>query len=146
MEFREMLLAAETKCGSVRALATQIGEKDSNISAAKRGVRGIPDEACALLAKILNLDYGQVSAARNAALAKDEKQREFWRPFVERRAAAWLVAIATNAFFGIAAPNDAHANDTFNVSEATPRLAPLSQTDVCGMYIMSNSLSRALIE
>jgi len=139
MEFREMIETAATQAGSIRALAIKINVRDANLTAAKYGKRPIPDEACALLAQLLELDFGDVIQARNLATAKTEAERNFWSPFVHQKAAAWLITIASSAFFGIAAPNNAHANDTFKVSTTTPQAAPLSKTNICLMYIMSNS-------
>lgn len=131
MEFQEMIDTAAKKCGTVRALAEAIGMRDSNISAAKRSSRGIPDEACARLAEILGMTYGEVSAARNFATAKDQKQRDFWFPFVReipRKAAAWMIGIATAATMATV-PIDAQANDIFDMSTT-----PLQPTPILNVH------------
>lgn len=112
MNFRQMIEAAEIKTGTVRALAKQIGVIDANISSAKRGARGIPDEACAKLAHIIDLPWSQVQAARNAWIAKTDEERKFWHPFVMGRAA---MIFASSALIGITAlPSESHAGQGFS--------------------------------
>lgn len=83
MNLVEMLdKAAEIK-GSKRKLAECLGITEQNLFGARKGIRGIPDDACAKLAWILDLEFGDVIATRNAWTAKTEEEKEFWSPFVQ---------------------------------------------------------------
>lgn len=82
MELAEMITKAAQIVGSQKELSVRLGEPEQTITGAKKGRRGLKDESCARLAEILGMTYGEVSAARNFAMAKDQDQRDFWLPFV----------------------------------------------------------------
>jgi hypothetical protein len=106
MEFREMLETAAAKAGDQTALAEQIGVARNSITDAKRGTRGLPDEACALLAQLLGVEFGAVIAARNRSTAKNDEVRNFWKK---------VAGVAT--FFvisGAPLPPESHAAQGFN--------------------------------
>lgn len=83
MKFQEMLELAAKRVGSQRELAKRLNEAEQTITGAKKGRRGLKEESCARLAEILEMTYGEVAAARNFAMAKDQNQRNFWLPFVQ---------------------------------------------------------------
>ena len=100
MELSELIQKGAALVGDQKLLAERLGETPQHITNAKKGKRGLRDDSCAELAKILNIDFGTVIAARNFALAKDQAQRDFWLPFV--RQAVMTVAtitISSGAFF-----------------------------------------------
>lgn len=140
MRFPDMIEAAAKQTGSQAELAKQLRQTESHLSSAKKGRRGLPDAACATIAEILAIPFGQVIAARNEALAKDQATKDFWRPLArqERKAAAWTLAIATSAFLGLTAPRETHANVTSQVTPHTdtPVIMRLSGYETSIMPIM----------
>lgn len=128
MDMREMIEAATTKVGEQKALAARLGVHPNNLTNAKRGERGLPDEACMKLSEILNVSFAEVIAARNYATAKNEETRAFWSPFFRHAAGIMGVAVLS----GAALPPSSEA-----AQDAGLRALP-SRT----MYIMSNSTLR----
>lgn len=112
MEFRTMLEKGVAIKGSQAALAKAIGESEQNTAGAKAGRRGLKDESCAALADLLGLSFGEVIAARNYALAKSDKERQFWSPFVMGRKAASFTAISAAIGLLTTAPSPANATTT----------------------------------
>jgi hypothetical protein len=107
VNLREMIENASKKAGEQKTLAGLLGVTPTNLSDCKAGKRGIPDEACAKLAALLNMPYGQVQAARNEWLAKTDEEKRFWHPFVMGRAA---MILASTALVGATAlPSESHA-------------------------------------
>ena len=134
MELREMIETAAKIAGDQNSLAKVIGVDRNNLTAAKAGRRGLPEVACGKLAEILEVDRWTVIAASALITERDPEKRAYLAPFVlelPRKAAAWLIAIASGATIGTVAPNDAHASDTLNVSTPTLKAAPsLKQQDM----------------
>lgn len=132
MEFREMIEAAAVKAGSQRALAELLGEREQNVTGAKAGRRGLKDEQCAKIAELIGLRFGDVIAARNYALAREQGAKDFWRPFVDQiREAAGLTASAVAiALLMSFAPSESYANNTYNVSQDPDNPHQISDYDL----------------
>ena len=86
MQWREMIETASSRVGSQRSLAHALEMPEQTLTAAKKGARGLPDEACAAIAEILQVELGKVIAAKNFARAKNQGQRDFWLPFLDKAA------------------------------------------------------------
>jgi hypothetical protein len=131
MDLHEMIETAAKQCASVRELAQKIGVSDSNLTAAKAGRRGLPNSACGKLAEILNIDRWVVVAASDLVTEKNPEKRAYLTPFVlalPRKAATWIIAIASAAMIGTPAPTEAHAHDTFNESANAGNALPASNS------------------
>jgi len=140
MELKEMIEKAATIVGSQKTLSVKLNEPQQTITDAKNGRRGLKDESCARLAEILGMTYGEVSAARNFAMAKDQNQRDFWLPFVRdlpRKAAAWMIGIATAATMATIAPSDANANDITKRSEKAGEALPALSYESDNVYYVN---------
>lgn len=91
MELAKFIQQGIQITGSVDALADAIGMSASNVTAARRGRRGLTDKACVLLADLVRADRFAVLAARNAATAKEADNREFWSKFARAATVAFAV-------------------------------------------------------
>lgn len=144
MELREMIEAAAKIEGSQNNLAKVIGVAPDYLTHAKAGRRGLPNIACGKLAEIIGVDRWTVIAASDLVTEKNPEKRAYLTPFVlelPRKAAAWMIATASAAMIGTAAPTDANASDTLNVS--TPAESPAQQgfagADYCRLPIMRST-------
>lgn len=79
MNFIEMIEAAADRCGEQKLLAERMGISPNSLTDAKRGSRPLKETACAVLAEVLDLDYGTVRKAHNEAYAKTEEERQLWK-------------------------------------------------------------------
>ncbi len=85
MELRDYIEMGLAKTdGSVTELAGLLELRRENLSHAKSGNRGLPDIASAKLAQLIGVPEIAVIAASEIVTAKDEKAREFWRPFAQK--------------------------------------------------------------
>ncbi len=92
MELNDYIDMAVAKCGSIQAVADAIGTQRENLSAAKRGKRGIGAYPATRLAQIVGVEPLEVIAASELVTEKNEERRKFWSPFVEHARAACLMA------------------------------------------------------
>lgn len=63
-EFRQIIEIAEKKTKGASVLAQTIGVARTTISDAKAGRCGLPDQACEKLARVAEVDFGDVIRAR----------------------------------------------------------------------------------
>lgn len=127
MELREMIEAAAKLAGDQKHLAKVIGLHPGVLTEAKAGRRGLPEVACGKLAEILGIDRWTVIAASALVTERNPEKRAYLAPFVltlPKKAAQWLIAIATGATIATIAPENAHANDTLFVSTPAEKPAP----------------------
>jgi hypothetical protein len=146
MELREIIEQAAHKLGKQRKVAEIIGVHPDVLTAAKAGRRGLPEVACGKLAEILGIDRWTVIAASALVTEKNPEKRAYLAPFVQtlpRKAAAWVMGIASAATIGTTAPTDAIANDTLKVSSPAPQPAPLQGFATHEIGIMS-TIRRAI--
>lgn len=135
MELREMIETAAKLQGSQNNLAKVIGVAPDYLTHAKAGRRGLPEVACGKLAEILGIDRWTVIAASALVTEKNPEKRAYLAPFVlelPRKAAAWVLGLASAAMIATLAPTDSYANDTLNVS--TPAEKPAPQGFAAGHY------------
>ena len=147
MELREMIETATKVTGDQTALAKMLGMPRNNLTDAKAGRRGLPEVACGKLAEILGIDRWTVIAASALVTERNPEKRAYLAPFVlelPRKAAAWVIAIATSAIIGTGAPTDTYANDTLKVSLPTLQPAPLQGLPSHVIGIMSTSQSASM--
>ena len=78
MELREYIEAGLAKINDRTALAMYLGVQPNNITNAKRHERGLPNDACVKLAKLVGADAIEVIAASELATEKKAEKREFW--------------------------------------------------------------------
>ncbi len=69
--------------GTIRALATYLGQQPNAISEAKHGKRGLPNYACMKLAQLIGEDERRVIAASELVTEKNPERRAVWLPFVQ---------------------------------------------------------------
>ena len=139
MELREMIENAAKIAGDQTSLAKVIGVERNNLTGAKAGRRGLPVSACIELAKILDVAPITVIAASELITEKNPKKRALLAPFVlelPRKAAAWVLGLASVAAIGVTAPNDVYASDTFNVSSTATEAAPSQGSAVRSIGVM----------
>lgn len=137
MELREMIESAAKISGSQTALAKDIGVRPDQLTHAKAGRAGLPEVACGKLAEILGVDRWTVIAASALVTERNPEKRAYLAPFVlalPRKAAAWLIAIATSAMIGTGAPTDVYANDTIKVSSMAGNALPASNSAVSNWH------------
>lgn len=135
MELREMIESAAKIAGNQATLAKVIGLQPEALTAAKAGKRGLPEVACGKLAEILGIDRWTVIAASALVTEKNPEKRAYLAPFVlelPRKAAAWVLGLASAAMIATLAPTDSYANDTMEVSSHAEK--PAQQGFAAGDY------------
>lgn len=116
MEFPEVIEKALEKQKVTSAkLAEVLGVRPQDLTAAKKGRRGLPDAACEKLAEVANEDFGDVIRARM-------RQRGF-----ASTAVLWMT-LAGAVLFSVV---------TSEVTTAPLKAAPLREVGQMTMYIMS---------
>lgn len=140
MELRDYIERGEKALGTGKELALALGVKPQHLSNAKAGARGLPDIASAKLAQLIGVPEIAVIAASEMVTAKDEKAREFWRPFAQNlsRAAGVFMTLSGLVMFS-AAPKDANAAPvlepvTMKVTESARNALPFSKTRPNDLY------------
>lgn len=94
-ELKSFIQTGVEKAGTQRKLAETIGILDVNLTMAKNGKRGIPVDACILLADYIKVDRLEVIAASNLVTEKDEKKRRIFESCFKKAnsvAASMLIA------------------------------------------------------
>ena len=115
MNLGELIEEGSAKAGGQRRLALAIGVEEANLSAAKKGKRGLPSHACMRLSEIIDVDLKQVLAASELTTAKDEKVRAYLLPFVKdtaRHAAGLAGAFLLATVTTVVSSSDASASDS----------------------------------
>lgn len=108
MELRDYIESAARKQGGMKALADFLGLAQQHVSNAKSHQRGLPNDACAKLAKLLGVPEIEVIAASELATEKKPEKRAFWLPFVEHaKAAAFVLTLASVTSFATPSPAEA---------------------------------------
>ncbi|MDR3159966.1 MAG: helix-turn-helix transcriptional regulator [Zoogloeaceae bacterium] len=96
MELRDYIEEGTRKASSQKALAEYLNVYASNIRDVNRGMRGLPNDTCIKLARLINVDPLEVIAASELVTEKKPEKRAFWLPFVEHaKAACALLAVMT---------------------------------------------------
>ncbi|MDR0737129.1 MAG: hypothetical protein LBF51_09970 [Zoogloeaceae bacterium] len=116
MKLRDYIGTGTEKTGSQKALAEHLGLYAEDLRGANRGKRGLPNDACIKLAKIIDADPLEVIAASELATEKKPEKRAFWLPFVEHAKAASILALAVTASLmtnGTEAKDNAQVNPAF---------------------------------
>jgi plasmid maintenance system antidote protein VapI len=126
MELREIIEAGIRAKGSVNALADYLGIARQHVSNAKAHQRGLPNDACMKLAKLLEIPLETVIGASELATERKEDKRAFWLPFV------------TNAQISTQAERFAQnmKNVTNFVTETPAKAAPLLDSGAERLCIM----------
>lgn len=135
MELRDMIETAAKSAGNQSNLAKVIGVHPDVLTAAKANRRGLPEVACGKLAEILGIDRWTVIAASALVTEKNPEKRAYLAPFVlelPRKAAAWVLGLASAATIATLAPTDSYANDTMEVSSHAEK--PAQQGFAAGAY------------
>lgn len=148
MELRDYIAMGEEAAGGNTKLALHLGIARNSVTNAKAHQRGLPLPVCFKLADLIGVPRDTVAAASALVTEKDEKVREYLRPFAQNvsRAAGVFMTIACGVMFWTA-PGEAKAQANsaipeglahFNCDKA-PSPAPLAGKEpkitVC---IMSN--------
>lgn len=112
MEFRELLIRAIDRAGTVKELAHLLNVKPQQITDAKAHRNGLPIAACFQIAELIGEDPAVVVAASELVTEKKPERRAVLLPFAMRHAAviAWaaIVVLLTTA-----APKPAVATMTY---------------------------------
>ncbi|MBS1197476.1 MAG: hypothetical protein H6R18_1261 [Proteobacteria bacterium] len=82
MELRDCIESGIKRKTTVTALATYLGVNPNSISDAKAHRRGLPNDACVKLARLIGAEPLDVIAASELATEKKTEKREFWLSFV----------------------------------------------------------------
>lgn len=140
MELRDYIEMGETRAGNALKLADFLGVARSSISDAKAGRRGLKTTACWKLAELIGVPETTVQAASELVTEKDEKVREYLRPFAQNlsRAAGVFMTLSGLVMFS-AAPKDANAAPvlepvTMKVTESARNALPFSKTRPNDLY------------
>lgn len=111
MEVMELVERAKTRAGlpSDYALAKAMDIERQVISQWKKGSRHPSNEEAVQLATLAGLDEMQVIAEIELRTAKNEKKREFWQHFLEKRGAVATVGLCALGVALIATPQESSA-------------------------------------
>lgn len=140
MELRDYIEAGEKAAGGVTALAVAIGVSRTNIPDAKKGNRGLPLAASYKLADMIGAPRDAVAAASALVTEKDEKVREYLRPFAQSlsKAAGILMTLSGIVMFWSAQENANAAPVlepvTMKVTESAENTLPFSKTRPNDLY------------
>ena len=93
MNMNEYIEKAQEKAGSQINLSKTIEISDRYIRLVKEGKRGLPVEACIMLADYIGADRLEVIAASNLVTEKDERKRKIFESCFSRAATATTAAI-----------------------------------------------------
>ena len=131
MNLKEMIESASEIVGSQKELAITLGQHPNALTAAKKGHRGLPADACGKLAEILNIDRWAVICASELNTETSPEKRAYFSPFVQH-VAGILGTICLVFVTNVLTPSPAQA-------------AWLSQNDGGMLYIMLNEVLRRII-
>ena len=108
----EYIEKAQEKAGSQASLAKTLNISDRYIRLIREGKRGLPDDACIILADYIEVDPLKVIAASNLVTEKDERKRKIFESCFSRtsKAASFIVAALFIALISITSPNPANAS------------------------------------
>lgn len=145
MELRDYIEMGESKAETGKQLALAIGVTPQNLSGAKAGRRGLPTPACWKLADLIGVPKTTVQAASELVTEKDEKVREYLRPFAQNlsKAAGIFMTLSGLVMFSTA-PKDANAAPvlepvTLKVTESARNALPFSKTRPNDLYYVKSS-------
>ncbi|AEV26900.1 hypothetical protein Dsui_2549 [Azospira oryzae PS] len=140
MELKDYVEMGEKVAGSAIKLAETLGVARSSISDAKAHRRGLPLPACYHLADLIGADHRAIAAASALVTEKDEKVREYLRPFAQNwaKAAGIFMTLSGLVMFSTA-PKEANAAPvlepvTLKVTESARNALPFSKTRPNDLY------------
>lgn len=107
MTLREFIDSASKIAGDQKRLAEKLGVVPQDLTGAKAGRRGLPNDACVKLAQITGADPLEVIAASELATEKKPEKRAFWESYQARAACMAIALTALN----VATPSPAEANN-----------------------------------
>lgn len=96
MDMKSYIEKAEKKAGMQQELAKILNISSSNIRSIKAGKRGMPVDACIILADYIEVDRLEVIAASNLITEKDEKKRKILESCFQKVASVAAVAVVTS--------------------------------------------------
>lgn len=96
MEMRNYIETAEKKAGMQLELAKLLNISSSNLRSIKAGKRGMPVDACIILADYIGIDRLEVIAASNLVTEKDEKKRKILESCFRKVASVAAVGIVSS--------------------------------------------------
>jgi len=118
MDMKSYIEKAEKKAGMQQELAKILNISSSNIRSIKAGKRGMPVDACIILADYIEEDRLEVIAASNLITEKDEKKRKILESCFRKVASAAGITLVTSIL--TLAPEG-----TVNAQNLTPELAEI---------------------
>ena len=111
-ELKIYIETGEKKAGKQIELAKILGISDVNIRMAKANKRGLPVEACILLADYIETDRLEIIAASNLVTETDERKRKILESCFTHAASVTFVAFVISILtFAPIAPTHAALND-----------------------------------
>lgn len=120
MELRDYVdMGIKTK-GGVNALADYLGIANTSIADAKAHRRGLPNDACVKLARLVGIEPLTVIAASELATEKKSTRREFWISYLNAAKTARVagitifIAVVTNFLTPYPAEAAVHKADAGN--------------------------------
>lgn len=116
MELRDYIEKGLSIKGSREALGTFLGMQPNHITNAKAHQRGLPNDACVKLARLVGAEPLAVIAASELATEKKPERREFWVSFMNPAKSARLAGIALLLAFvtNFVTPSPAEAAPALN--------------------------------
>jgi len=96
MDMKSYIEKAEKKAGSQIELAKMLSISANNIRSIKAGKRGMPVDACIILADYIDEDRLEVIAASNLVTEKDERKRKIIESCFKEVASVASIAIVTS--------------------------------------------------
>ena len=96
MDMKSYIEKAEKKAGSQIELAKMLSISANNIRSIKAGKRGMPVDACIILADYIDEDRLEVIAASNLVTKKDERKRKIIESCFKEVASVASIAIVTS--------------------------------------------------
>ncbi|SDX03327.1 hypothetical protein [Nitrosomonas oligotropha] len=96
MKMKNYIEEAEKKAGMQLELAKLLNISSSNIRSIKAGKRGLPVEACIILADYIGADRLEVIAASNLVTEKDEGKRKILESCFQKVASITAAAVISS--------------------------------------------------
>ncbi|MER0205032.1 MAG: hypothetical protein DU480_14525 [Nitrosomonas sp.] len=96
MKMKNYIEEAEKKAGMQLELAKLLNISSSNIRSIKAGKRGLPVEACIILADYIRADRLEVIAASNLVTEKDEEKRKILESCFQKVASVTAAAVISS--------------------------------------------------
>lgn len=94
MELRDYIECGIKVKGGIHPLADYLGLQRQHVTNAKAHQRGLPNDACIKLARLITTDPLAVIAASELATEKKPERREFWLSFGNPAKTARVAGIA----------------------------------------------------